>query len=147
MQEDQEGTSAEDIAEIAKRIAPALSGEDGVHAEGIAGLLDKCGVQGEVNCYPGTDTDKCHRIAFFISLQSEKRAKGSGHLSFQKMLATLVRHMEGACEDQTLFAVIITDSWDVRAWEEWGADIEKIKAKKFLEAYLVVAGEAFPMPV
>ena len=147
MPEQKEDKSIGDFIEVAQEAARVLSEAKGMSDKGIPNLLGRRGMQGKVNCYPGTDTDNCYPIAFFVCLHSRRHAKGNGHLHFRKMIDILVQHMQCTCEEKTICAVIITDSWDARAWEERSAEIAVIKERKFLEAYLVAEGQAVQIPV
>lgn len=157
MPEQQEDKRIGDFAEIVQEVARELSKTEGkvTGANGIPSLLGRCGVEGEVNCYPGQPNGNCYPLAFFVSLHSREittrqSIEDGVHLSFRKMLEIMVRHMtEEPCKDKTLFAVIITDSWDARAWEKWSGEVAAIKKQehKSLEAYLIVEGEVVSIPV
>jgi hypothetical protein len=91
----------------------------------------------DFNCYPGIPGAGCHDEAFFISLNSKKLATGRGHITFRKALEHLVQHMQGYCSNITKTAIIITDEWDSNAIDDWQVNIEQIKSKAHIEAYLI----------
>lgn len=53
----------------------------------------------------------------------------------------LVKHMQGTCADMTRCAVIISDSWDDAVYDEWRANIQNIKQRYMVEAYLITGGK------
>ena len=132
---------------VAQAIAERLSVGESFRANDVPFLVEDYLEHDEVNCYPGVSGDRCHRIAYFISLNSAKNAKGSGHLHFQKILDCLVQHMQGRCQGITQVAVIITDSWDARTLDKWEHNIEKIKLEAHLELYIFAEGQALELPI
>ena len=116
--------TATDIPAVNKNILSILNQDVGV----------------EVNCYPGVPGNACHQLAFFISL-SGKRAKGRGHISFERILEILVRHVQGICIGVTKHVVLITDSWNAAEYEKWQPNIKAIKdSGVVVEAHLLVEG-------
>lgn len=95
---------------------------------------------GEVNCYPGTPSNTCHTVSYFVALHGGL-ARGRGHYNFAQILEEFVKHMQGRCPGITKHAVIITNAWWHDQYEKWYANIETVKRDGvFIEAYLIGKG-------
>ena len=106
-----------------------------VRPQDIAGIINSR--VGQVNCYPGIPSASCCKEAFFVSLRSKEYATGRGHISCRTALEKLVQHMQGHCINVTDVAILITDSWDVKAYDEWRSNIKQIKKNAQVEVYIV----------
>ncbi|HPE46727.1 MAG TPA: hypothetical protein PK380_12725, partial [Deltaproteobacteria bacterium] len=60
-----------------------------------------------------------------------------GHLSCRQAMEKVVQHMQGVCFQNTRFAVLITDSWDPSAYDDWRWNIENINRHAGVEVYLI----------
>jgi len=132
--------------EIAGEIARRAS-DGGASVADIEDILSSR-VGGAVNCYPGTPTDQCYPVAFFVSLQG-RAARGRGHLNFAQMLEEFVKHMQGRCPGVTRHAMLITNAWWHADYEKWYANIETVKRSGvMLEAYLIgIEGRVSPLSI
>ena len=129
---------ADRIAEIFERRAE----EQGISPKDVPEITSPA-TGGEVNCYPGYPADTCYPVAYFFSLASHRYTKGCrGHLTCRQALEKLVQHMQGLCVGHTHAAIMITDSWDTNAFEDWRANIEQIRRNSLVEIYLLTAGRA-----
>lgn len=96
----------------------------------------------EVNCYPGVPGTKCHKGAYFYSLEKGKCKGTRGiNLTLYAVLAKIVQHMIGSCEGQTKYAVLITDNWDESIYSPWKSTFEKIMKNAYIEVYLMTSGK------
>lgn len=100
-----------------------------------------------MNMYPSNHGGSCCHEAFFISLSSTRYAKSAGHLKFRKALEKLVQHTQGTCSGITKVAVLITDSWDANAIDEWRGNIEQIQQHIHLEVYLITNSRIQLLPI
>jgi hypothetical protein len=92
------------------------------------------------NCYPGLPGDQCYPLALFVSLSGKLR-RGPWWYTFPRILVALDQHFYGKCRGQTREGVVITDTWESRAYEEWKTNIENMKQDGVsLEIYLVGDG-------
>ena len=122
---------------IATQIAQQAS-DGGISVNEIGDLVSLR--NGEVNCYPGTPSNACHKVSYFIALHGSL-AKGRGHYNFAQILEEFIKHMQGRCPGITKHAVIITNAWWHDQYEKWYANIETIKRDGvFIEAYLIGKG-------
>ncbi len=96
---------------------------------------------GEVNCYPGIPGAKCHKGAYFYSLEGKYRGTRGLNLSLYAVLSKIVQHMIGACESETKYAVLITDNWNDNTYSPWKSTFEKIRKKAHIEVYLMTSGK------
>jgi hypothetical protein len=125
---------------IAAQMAERAS-DGGISVSEVAEMVSH-GNGTEVNIYPGTPSNQCHRISYFVSLHSSL-AKGKGHYSFAQMLEEFIRHMQGRCLKVTMHAVIITNAWWDDHYEKWRANIETLKSDGVsIEAYLILGRRA-----
>lgn len=108
---------------------------EGILVSDIPMLIESCCSEA-VNCYPGVPS-VCHEKLVLLSLKSKLHTKGVGHISFQKALELLVRHMQGSCSGSTRIAVLITDNWDVKALDFWRHNIVRIQHNALVEIYMI----------
>jgi len=128
--------------QTAQRLAAVIDemrSQGGITADQIPEIIGKTTgeTEGSVNCYPGTPGLACCDIAFFISLSTSAYTKGRGHLSCRQAMEKVVQHMQGVCFQNTRFAVLITDSWDPSAYDDWRWNIENINRHAGVEVYLI----------
>jgi hypothetical protein len=125
-----------EFLELAQRIAGVASdgGIDVSHLRELVGSR-----YGEINCYPGSPSDLCCDLAVFISLHG-RLAKKKWPLNFEAMLKAFVQHMQGMCSETTRHAVIITDSWWSREFEQWAGNLRTISQSSHVETYLIGCG-------
>jgi hypothetical protein len=122
---------------IANRIAEQAA-NGGISVAALTEILSSV-FHGEINCYPGYPSDRCHRLAFFVSVHGQLR-KGKGHLSFAQAMEALVQHMQGRCSGVTQQAVVITDAWWHDHYEKWRNNIDAMKQNGIrIEFYLIGA--------
>lgn len=121
-------------ARVARRVAEMASESCGIDVRQLADVVGFS--PGEVNCYPGTPSDRCCSLAVFVALQG-RLAKGRGHYYFSEMLQKFVQHMQGLCSSTTQEAVIITDSWWAKEFEQWAANVRTISEEGHVEIYLI----------
>ena len=125
------------IAETIARIIDEHRHEEGISPNEIpeiAGSID----QGEINCYPGIPGFRCCDLALFVSLSSPAYIKTRrGHLSCRQAIEKVVQHMQGSCFQKTTVAVLVTDSWDATAYDEWMANLQRIRSSSHIEIYLM----------
>jgi len=96
----------------------------------------------EVNCYPGVPGRKCHKGAYFYSLDKGKYKGTRGlNLSLYVVLSKIVQHMIGTCESETKYAVLITDNWNDNTYSPWQSTFEKIMKNAYIEVYLMTSGK------
>jgi len=136
---------------IAEHIAAQLAESefnDGVGVDDIVNIVGHS-IPGErFNCYPGVPGGRCHEFAMFFSFVLKKnRGKKRGHLTCRKVIEKLVQHMQGPCGDTTRYAVLVVDSWDGEAADEWWGNIKMIRHRAHLEVYLVTNGAISPISV
>ena len=128
-----------------RRRADARGGP--ISPDDITRVVSSCGGE-PVNCYPGEPGAACHSMAVFVSLTAKAYARGRGHLSFRQALECFVQHMQGGCAGRTHTAIVIVDSWDPEAFEDWRANIEQVrKSGAFVEVYLVDSNSVTYRPV
>jgi len=134
-----------DFIGIAQRIASLLSelaGRGGISPQELAEIASHAMGEREINLYPGIPGYVCHDLALFISLTSPAYVKGKrGHLSCRQAIEKLVQHMQGSCMNRTRVAVLITDSWNAAAADEWKANLQQIARIAHIEIYLI-AGQS-----
>ena len=132
--------------EVAVEIARCAS-DGGASVSDIEDILSSR-IGGAVNCYPGTPTNQCYHVAFFVSLQG-RASKGRGHLNFAQMLEEFVKHMQGRCPGITHHAILITNAWWHDHYEKWYANIESVKhGGVMMEAYLIgLEGRVSPLDI
>ena len=131
---------------IAQRIAEA-SAHGGLTVAQIGEIARS--QLGEINCYPGEPTGRCHELALFIALRGQLRNKKKGHYHCSGIFEEMVRHMQGACPEVTRHAVLILDHWWEEHYEKWRPNIEAMKRDGIrFEAYLIGVGcWAAPLPI
>lgn len=96
-----------------------------------------------INCYPGIPSDRCFDLAFFISLTSPVYTGGRrGHYSCRQAIEKVVQHMQGLCVNETKHAILLTDSWDALAYNEWREFLLKINKVTIFDIYLMVGPKA-----
>jgi hypothetical protein len=94
-----------------------------------------------VNCYPGLPSKNCYDLAIFISLSSTRYIKGTrGHLDCRKAIEKVVQHMQGNCKHRSKYALLLVDSWNVSAYDEWMANLQQISRHSIFEIYLMTKG-------
>jgi len=128
--------------QVAQRLAAILDelrNQGGVTAYQLPDIIKQSIGQGngDINSYPGTPGGSCCDLAFFISLSTPAYAKGRGHLTCRNAMEKIVQHIQGSCYQKTRFAVLITDSWDASAYDDWRWNIENIKGHSGIEIYLI----------
>ena len=105
-------------------------------------------VGNEVNCYPGIPGGKCHKGAYFYSVDKGKYTGTRGlNLSLYVVLSKIVQHMIGACEGETKYAVLITDNWDESIYEPWKSTFKKIRNNAHIEVYLMTSGKCIHIEI
>ena len=107
------------------------------------------GIDGSaINCYPGfPGKDQCHPFAVFVSLSGPLHS-GTWWFTYPRILSALVQHFSGACRGKTREGVVITDTWECWAFEEWKTTIENIKRDGvYLEFYLIGKGWVTEIPI
>ncbi|MDK2846340.1 MAG: hypothetical protein PWR18_942 [Synergistales bacterium] len=123
--------------EIAGQIRERASG-NGISPSDLPKIVSTALGRQKFNVYPGESSDECHELAFFISLSSPTLIKGKrGHLSCRKAIEKVVQHMQGNCIETTRIAILITDSWDALAADEWGSNLRQISRMAHIEMYLI----------
>lgn len=137
----------ESIASILER----MSHETEISPEMIPRIVsDALSRNNNFNCYPGSPSHMCCKLAVFVSLQANQYRKrwpgGYKHMSFHQALAMIVKHMQGSCHGITTHAIFIADTWDVNAYKTWEQNLKTIKSQFHLEEYLIVSGHAIPIP-
>jgi len=142
----------EEIAERLAKIVDESVGAGGIYSEDIPGIVSKIAgdiLHQQINCYPGVPCSDCYETAKFVSLNSKASAIGRGHLSCRKALEKMVQHMRGQCPGKTKIGVLYTDSWDVKAWDDWKAIIQNIMSvdNVYIEAYLMIGGKKVQIPL
>ena len=126
-----------ELVSIANRIAEQAA-HGGISVTELIEILSS-GFHGEINCYPGYPSDRCHGLAFFVSLHGQLRT-GKGHLNFAQAMEALIQHMQGRCFDTTQQAVVITDAWWHDHYEKWRTNIDAMKQSGMrIEFYLIGA--------
>ena len=128
-----------DFYDIAERIFGRLrDSENGIRADEISHIVGDLNGK-EINCYPGNPGGRCHDVALFVSLNSLSHADGTKHLKFRKALEKIVQHTEYICPDEVRAIVLLTDTWDVKAFDEWKGILEKISVsgRIYFEIYLL----------
>ena len=128
---------------IARILEELAEGGKDISPKNLPEITSQATGKKEVNCYPGYPSNTCYEEAYFYSLTSHKYKNGyRGHLTFREALEKLVQHMQGLCVGHTHAAIMITDSWDTNAFEDWRANIEQIRRNSLVEIYLITAGRA-----
>lgn len=132
-----------EFGRVAEILAARLEELGEMSVDDIADVIN--GAYGSANLYPSKQKGSCERVAFFVSLQSRKQ--GRRHLNFNGMLACFVQHMQGHCPGITRHAVLITDCWDGVAYDDWRANVERVKLDATVEAYLINGSSVTPFPI
>ena len=139
MKEEMTGEFMRVAEELAKRICDA----DGVTIDDLTDIFRDSGGFG--NLYPSNTKGSCQPVAFFVSLSVNKN--GRGHLNFSEMIACFVQHMQGHCPGVTRHAVMITDSWDAIVFDDWRANVERVKLDASVEVYMIKGKSVMPVPI
>lgn len=141
-----------EFQEIAEELAGIIDGfkenEKGISRDDIPNIVERVVGHriGEINCYPGIPGFSCCDMAVFVSVNSPSYTKGrQGHLKCNKALAKIIQHMQGTCIGITKRAVLLTDSWDHAAYDEWRANLRNINANAQLEVYLMTGRNITPI--
>ncbi|WP_243439379.1 hypothetical protein [Fundidesulfovibrio soli] len=117
----------EDMHRIAAVIAERVPVREGVILQEAPALLGgelqdiiSRHTEGEVNCYPGTPSKGCYRMAYFIYLEGVLRGGGRWPFNFEGMIHEIVNHCARTkCGNVTRDVRIITDTWrpvDIDKW-------------------------------
>jgi len=128
---------------VAERIAQGIfkhkeKHEEGVRPDEVPEIIMGATGQRKINCYPGIPGYGCFNEAWFVSLTSQAyKGRKRGHLSCRQAIEKVVQHMQGSCFNKTRVAVLITDNWDVIAYDEWKANFQQIKSAAHIEIYLM----------
>lgn len=131
---------------VAEGIADIIVRGEQIHSDDISDIVGN--IAGQVNCYPSRIKSGCKHEAYFISLRSQRYARGSGHLTFRKALECLVQHMQGSCDGITKIAIIVTDSWDEKAFDDWYDNVEQIKRQgRIVQAYIISGNNVSQMRI
>lgn len=110
-------------------------GSRGIFVEEI---VECVGGKGEVNCYPGYPTRKCHSIAYFVSINGAAAVGKKGHINFRGIMRRFKGHMSKACYGITKRAVIISNDWNTEEYEKYHIYIEQLrKTGVIIEAYFI----------
>ena len=120
--------------------------EEGIHPSQIPDIIeDSIGESmgnggNQFNCYPGIPGGRCCSVAFFTSLSNPDYKRGRGHLTCRKALEKIVQHMQGSCPEKTILAVMITDSWDPEAFEDWKDNLHEISGQQYVRIFTIIGG-------
>lgn len=127
------------LAESIVRDIEKIASSEGLIGKKELQLITSDSMQEDFNLYPGTPSNKCCPFAVFIALSSSRlvRPRG-GMIDFRTMLDCFVRHMNVDCKGKTHSAMIITDHWEVNAYEFWSSAINHIRERAQIEIYLKV---------
>jgi hypothetical protein len=117
----------EDMHRIAAEIGERVSVSEGNTLQGASALLGdqlkdtiSRHAEGEVNCYPGTFSTGCYRIAYFIYLEGSLRGGGRWPFNFEGMIHEIVNHCARTkCGNVTRDVRIITDAWYPAVIDKW----------------------------
>jgi len=126
---------------------------NGIHPDQIPDIIKESigtligSEENHFNCYPGIPGGRRCSVAFFVSLANSENTRGRGHLNCRKALEKIVQHMQGSCSERTSLAVLITDSWDPEAFEEWKANLHEIDRQKYLRILLILGGTVSPIDI
>jgi hypothetical protein len=90
-----------------------------------------------VNCYPGMPSNQCFDTAYFFALGKPYIRTKRGNYTCRIAIEKVVLHMQGYCPDKTRYAILVTDNWDKNAYDYWYYNLQRIKGKAYMEAYLV----------
>ncbi|MGM0498390.1 MAG: hypothetical protein ACQESJ_10765 [Bacteroidota bacterium] len=130
-----------EFSQIAKQIAGHLSelaDSRKIDTNELAEITRAAAEREEINLYPGVPGYGCYGLSIFVSLSSPSYVKGKhGHLSCGQAIEKVVQHMQGACMNRTRTAVLVTDSWDSYAWDEWKVNLQQIENTAHFEIYLI----------
>ena len=122
----------QNVATKIAEIINEMKQEGGISTNRLSEIIASCVGRGEshINCYPGIPVGGCCDIALSISLTLSSHKKGRGHLPFRKAVEKVVQHMQGNCSQTTRFAILIADSWDPEAYEEWKSNFDVLKKRR-----------------
>lgn len=113
----------------------------GIKVQDIIDSVNKNYIDRSINLYPSKKLGCCEKTAVFVSLESSLHIKKQrGHLSCKSAIIKLVQHMQGKCSGITNHAVLIVDSWNAKAVDEWRDNLNKIKSKAKLEIFFLSGG-------
>ncbi|MEJ5366588.1 MAG: hypothetical protein WHS86_15950 [Desulfosoma sp.] len=123
---------------IARQISAMAAEQGGISPQDLPEIGSRAAGREEINIYPGVPGYRCHELSLFISLSSPTVVKGRrGHLSCRQALEKMVQHMQGTCMGKTNIAILVTDSWDAAAADEWAGNLRQIARMAHLEIYLI----------
>ena len=132
-----------DVEGITERVGAMLGELGPVAPRAIAGLLSEL-VPGRFNCYPGLPGDGCHDVAFFVSLERERKR---GRLTLKEAFSELNSHFDTKCPGSTKVVVLITDNWDPNTVATWRGTIQRLRQQAQIELLLISGGRAIRMDI
>jgi hypothetical protein len=108
--------------------------DERIKTRNFSELLERLGIQpDEINFYPGNKSIGCRETAVFMCLSKvppkAKWMKKSDMKSLDKMLPTIIQHMQGDCIDTTMKMTVITDDISMAEINKWRGNLKNIQQR------------------